>query len=66
LIEGIPQREKEYTLMKLEYGEAAGYSPTDLTYPGKLIANLGESVTSVLDKIKQMLVNFEYFYNEYG
>jgi hypothetical protein len=28
-----------------------------------LIAKVGESVTSVLDKIKNMLVEFEYFYN---
>jgi len=31
-----------------------------------LIANVGESLTSVLDKIKNMLVEFEYFYNLSG
>jgi hypothetical protein len=31
-----------------------------------LVANVGESLTSVLDKIKNMLVEFEYFYNTDG
>jgi hypothetical protein len=34
-----------------------------LTYAGDLIANIGETVTSVLDKIKNMLGEFEYFYD---
>jgi hypothetical protein len=37
-----------------------------LTYAGDLIANIGESLTSVLDKIKNMLTEFEYFYNLEG
>lgn len=48
---------------KIEYGQTAGYRQTDLTYPGDLIANAGESVTSVLDKLKSMLSEFEYFYD---
>jgi hypothetical protein len=36
---------------------------TDLTYAGDLIANVGETLTSVLDKIKNMLGEFEYFYD---
>lgn len=52
-----------YTLTKIEYGDVAGYRNTDLVYAGELTANLGETVTSVLDKIKTMLVNYEYFYN---
>ena len=51
---------------KIEYGQTAGYRLTDLTYPGDLIANIGESITSILDKIKNMLVEFEYFYNLEG
>ena len=31
-----------------------------------LIANIGESLTSILDKIKNMLAEFEYFYNLEG
>jgi hypothetical protein len=39
---------------------------TDLTYAGDLIANVGETLTSVLDKIKNMLGNYEYFYDVDG
>ena len=52
-----------YTVVKLDYGTTAGYRLTDLTYAGDLIANIGESLTSVLDKIVSMLGNFEYFYD---
>ena len=52
-----------YTVVKLDYGTTAGYRLTDLTYAGELIANIGESLTSVLDKIVSMLGNFEYFYD---
>ena len=55
-----------YSIAKIEYGQTAGYRLTDLTYAGDLIINAGESVTSMLDKIIQMLGNFEYFYDEYG
>lgn len=53
----------QYYVAKIEYGQTAGYRETDLTYAGDLIANAGESLTSVLDKIKTMLSNFEYFYD---
>ena len=52
--------------LKISYGDTAGYRTTDLTYAGELIASVGESVTSVLDKIKDMLVEFEYFYDVEG
>ena len=50
-------------MTKISFGDTAGYRSTDLTYPGDLIANIGESITSVLDKIKNILGDFEYFYN---
>ena len=53
-------------MAKVEYGQTAGYRQTDLIYAGDLIANIGESITSVLDKIKNMLVEFEYFYDVNG
>jgi hypothetical protein len=53
-------------LTRLTYGDTAGYRQTDLTYAGDLIANVGESITSVLDKIRNMLVEFEYFYDVDG
>ena len=56
----------KYKIMKIEFGQDAGYRLTDLIYPGDLICNAGESVTSVLDKIKTVLGEFEYFYNLEG
>jgi hypothetical protein len=53
----------EYHVAKFEYGQTSGYRLTDLTFAGNLIANVGETLTSVLDKIKNMLGDFEYFYN---
>ena len=58
--------ENYYYFTKVEYGQTAGYRFTDLVYAGDLIANIGESLTSVLDKIKNMLGEFEYFYNLEG
>lgn len=55
-----------YTIIKVEYGDTIGYRTTDLTYAGDLISNVGESVTSMLDKIKNMLGDFEYFYDLNG
>lgn len=52
-----------WTAAKVERGQAAGYSETELTYAGDLVANAGEAIVSVLDKIKNMLGDFEYFYN---
>lgn len=49
-----------------EYGYDIGFILTDFTYPGELIGNGGESVTSILDKIKTTLGNYEYFYDVYG
>lgn len=52
-----------YNAIQLDYGDTVGYRKTDLTYPGDLIANVGESLVSVLDKIKSTFSNFEYFYD---
>ena len=52
-----------YTVAKIQYGDTAGYRVTPLVYPGDLISGIGESITSILDKIVQMLGNFEYFYD---
>lgn len=49
-----------------EYGDDIGYIFTDFTYPGELLASPGESITSVLDKIKNILGNYEYFYDIEG
>jgi hypothetical protein len=57
---------KDYYIAKIEFGQAAGYKMTELTYAGDLIGNVGESVMSVLDKIRNMLTEYEYFYNVDG
>ena len=49
-----------------EYGRDVGYIYTDFTYPGDLIGNIGDSVTDVLDKIINVLGNYEYFYDVNG
>lgn len=54
---------EQWYFAKVEFGHTAGYRKTNLTYPGDLIGNVGESVTSILDKIKNMLGEFEYFYD---
>jgi hypothetical protein len=55
--------QNKYLIAKVEYGETAGYRLTDLTYSGELISSIGENLTSILDKIKNMLGEFEYFYD---
>lgn len=46
------------------YGESVGYILSDFTYPGELVGNAGETIVSILDKIKNLFGgNFEYFYD---
>ena len=58
--------QKKYSLSKFTYGNDVGYRLTDLTYTGDLINSVGESLTTILDKIKQLLGEFEYFYDLEG
>lgn len=48
------------------YGEDIGYIYTDFTYPSELIGNPGDNVCTILDKIKNTLGNYEYFYDTDG
>lgn len=49
------------------FNDNVGYAFTDFTYPAKeLTSNPGESVVSVLDKIKNALGNYEYFFDING
>ena len=48
------------------YGKDIGYIYTDFTYPGQLVCDAGATVTSILDKIVSVLINYEYFYDVYG
>ena len=56
----------ECTAAKIEFGDDVGYRLTDLVYDGDLISSLGDSLTSILDKLKTMLGDFEYFYDLEG
>ena len=53
-------------LQKYEYGSNVGYEAVNLIYPGELLANVGETITSILDKIIQIFISFEYFYDVNG
>lgn len=55
-----------FSYEKIVSGGNVGYIYTDFTYPGELIANAGDNVCTILDKIKDTLGNFEYFYDLYG
>lgn len=66
LVSVVGGSNKTYNLMKLEYGDVVGYHLTDLIYAGKLNVNIGDSIVSALDKIKNQLGQFEYFYDVNG
>lgn len=55
-----------HTYQMFEYGEDVGYMFTDFTCPSELIGNAGDNVCVILDKIKNMLGNYEYFYDTEG
>ena len=56
----------KYSITLVTFGEDVGYRITDLVYTGDLITAIGDTLTSVLDKIKNMLGDFEYFYDLEG
>ena len=47
-------------------GQDLGYIYTNFVYPGELIGNAGSTITEILDKIKNTLGNYEYFYDVEG
>lgn len=49
--------------LEFKPGEDCGYVYTDFTYPGELVSGIGDNICSVLDKIKNTLGNYEYFYD---
>lgn len=58
--------EEENIKEKYTYGQDIGYVYEKFYYPGELVLNAGSTVTQVLDKIKNLLGNFEYFYDVEG
>lgn len=45
------------------YGDDVGFIYTDFIYPQELIGDAGSTVVTILDKIKNFLGNYEYFYD---
>ena len=60
------QKEEKAEANSYQNGEDVGYIYTDFYYPGELIADAGNTVCTILDKIKNTLGNFEYFYDING
>ena len=60
------QQAPEATIEQYESGYDVGFKYTDFTYPGQLVCNAGDTVTSVLDKIIGIIGNYEYFYDVEG
>lgn len=57
----------DYGHRMFSYGDDIGFIYTDFTFPTELIGNAGDSVTTILDKIKSTLGNnYEYFYDVSG
>lgn len=44
-------------------GQDLGYIFTDFVFPGELIGDAGTPLTTILDKIRDTLGNYEYFYD---
>ena len=58
------QSGEEYQILKrADYSETIGFRAIDLIYNSELVCKVGESITSMLDKIVKMLGDFEYFYD---
>ena len=58
---------EEYEAKSFGYGENIGYTVENFVYPGKLESQVGETISSILDKIVTVLGgNFEWFYDING
>ena len=64
----LTYEEPQYYQKKIEPNYDMGFIYTDFIYPleNPLSCNAGETVTSVLDKIINIIGNYEYFYNVEG
>ena len=49
-----------------ESGRDVGYTLVDFAFPGDLIGEAGSTVTDILQQIKEVLGNYEYFYDING
>lgn len=55
-----------YRKRTIPFNYDAGYTFTDFVYPGELAGGAGDSVCTILDKIKSTLGNYEYYYDVFG
>lgn len=57
-----------YYVTRIQEGETAGYRAVELYWPDEdgLVVNVGDTITSVLDKICKTFDGYEYFYNTAG
>lgn len=60
----LPEGQEDY--ISCEKGKDMGFIYTDFTYPGELIGDAGNTVCNILDKIKNTLGNYEYYYDING
>lgn len=61
-----PPASNEYNswnITTVEKEQDAGYIYTEFVYPGELIGDAGTPLTTILDKIRDTLGNYEYFYD---
>ena len=52
-----------HQIQTFKYGQDIGFILTDFVYPNDLIANAGDTVCTMLDKIKNLLSNYEYYFD---
>lgn len=53
-------------LYQFNLGDDIGYIYDDFVWNGELTSAPGDTVVTILDKIKSALGNYEYFYDEFG
>ncbi len=63
ILKGNKKSPENWPKVVFQTGEDIGYIYTDFTYPGQLIGNAGSTVTDILEQIKTVLGNYEYFYD---
>ena len=56
----------DWSVKKIIFNYDAGYSYVDFVYPGELVSGIGDSVVTILDKIKGTLGNYEFYYDVFG
>ena len=64
-VKDSPNDKIGYYVSKISGTGTAGYRAVDLYWPDEdgLVVNVGDTITSVLDKICSTFGDYEYFYN---